>query len=547
MSDEWLYEQLSDLLQFPVPQEMIDYIKSIVNMRDLEDYIRTLLDFDNPQHKRFLQELIQRRKGSGVGYKKNEIEEDFFAPKVEKKKKDKGNKSQPASATSKKGVADQPAQAKKKKFVNLYSQEGQNRDVVLLKGRHKCDCQASKHKLINNCLKCGRIVCEQEGSGPCLFCGNLVCSREEQEYLSSGSKQSAHFLQKLMDQKPAGHDAAIEQRNRLLEYDRNSEKRTRVIDDESDYFCVNSVWLSTAERERLKKKEEEYHARKHQSRRDQKMTLDIGRSSSARNIVQQIEIACLGETAADELSPLRRMIESKPDEMDLAEMDEVLRDISNSINTADQGFYDSENYDPSIPMQPRYDEDVIYELERGKRGMHHETDTITKIQDKEYLEMVDDGLCMSLHQPWASLLVCGIKEHEGRNWYTSHRGRLWIASAAKPPTDQEIQDTESLYRSVKGVQAFPLTYPTGCLLGSVNVVDCLPQEEYQRKFPLGESQSPFVFICNSPQELPIRFPISGKHKIYKLDPGIHQAAQKAMKRLAMIKSEKNSQSFLRNS
>ncbi|KAG8315678.1 Activating signal cointegrator 1 [Homalodisca vitripennis] len=62
MSDEWLYEQLSDLLQFPVPQEMIDYIKSIVNMRDLEDYIRTLLDFDNPQHKRFLQELIQRRK-----------------------------------------------------------------------------------------------------------------------------------------------------------------------------------------------------------------------------------------------------------------------------------------------------------------------------------------------------------------------------------------------------------------------------------------------------------------------------------------------------
>ncbi|KAG8315677.1 Activating signal cointegrator 1 [Homalodisca vitripennis] len=117
--------------------------------------------------------------GSGVGYKKNEIEEDFFAPKVEKKKKDKGNKSQPASATSKKGVADQPAQAKKKKFVNLYSQEGQNRDVVLLKGRHKCDCQASKHKLINNCLKCGRIVCEQEGSGPCLFCGNLVSRKDK--------------------------------------------------------------------------------------------------------------------------------------------------------------------------------------------------------------------------------------------------------------------------------------------------------------------------------------------------------------------------------
>lgn len=30
--------------------------------------------------------------------------------------------------------------------------------------------------------------------------------------------------------------------------------------------------------------------------------------------------------------------------------------------------------------------------------------------------------CMSMHQPWASLLVAGIKKHEGRSWYSSHRG-----------------------------------------------------------------------------------------------------------------------------
>lgn len=44
-----------------------------------------------------------------------------------------------------------------------------------LLGRHACQCQASKHKLVNNCIKCGRIVCEQEGAGPCFFCENLVC------------------------------------------------------------------------------------------------------------------------------------------------------------------------------------------------------------------------------------------------------------------------------------------------------------------------------------------------------------------------------------
>jgi hypothetical protein len=41
------------------------------------------------------------------------------------------------------------------------------------------------------------------------------------------------------------------------------------------------------------------------------------------------------------------------------------------------------------------------------------------------------GKCMSMHQPWASLLVYGIKMHEGRTWYSPHRGRLWIAAAAK--------------------------------------------------------------------------------------------------------------------
>jgi hypothetical protein len=80
-------------------------------------------------------------------------------------------------------------QKKKSKYINLFSNEGKERMAVRLPGRNRqlnqikfdpflgrnsCECQASKHKLIGNCLKCGRIVCEQEGSGPCFFCGNLV-------------------------------------------------------------------------------------------------------------------------------------------------------------------------------------------------------------------------------------------------------------------------------------------------------------------------------------------------------------------------------------
>lgn len=49
------------------------------------------------------------------------------------------------------------------------------------------------------------------------------------------------------------------------------------------------------------------------------------------------------------------------------------------------------------------------------------------------------------------LWVCRV---EGRTWYTSHRGRLWIAAAAKTPTPQEIAEVEAMYRQVykKGTQ-----------------------------------------------------------------------------------------------
>lgn len=33
-----------------------------------------------------------------------------------------------------------------------------------------------------------------------------------------------------------------------------------------------------------------------------------------------------------------------------------------------------------------------------------------RVQDKEFIEMADEGMCLSMHQPWASLLVTGIKE-----------------------------------------------------------------------------------------------------------------------------------------
>ena len=62
---------------------------------------------------------------------------------------------------------------------------------------------------------------------------------------------------------------------------------------------------------------------------------------------------------------------------------------------------------------------------------------------------------------------------------------------------------------------FPNSYPTSCLLGYVNLEDCLSSEAYKAKYPNGESDSEFVFICKNPRESFVKIPMSGQHKICK--------------------------------
>jgi hypothetical protein len=46
-------------------------------------------------------------------------------------------------------------------------------------------------------------------------------------------------------------DQAIQHKNKLIDFDRSSAKRTEVIDDEMDYFNTNSKWLSQNQKNML--------------------------------------------------------------------------------------------------------------------------------------------------------------------------------------------------------------------------------------------------------------------------------------------------------
>ncbi|KAF8777414.1 Activating signal cointegrator 1 like protein [Argiope bruennichi] len=355
-------------------------------------------------------------------------------------------------------------------------------------------------------LDCGRIVCEQEGSGLCFTCGSVVCTPKEQEAIIRQSKTGVKLYQKFMNQKSEldnrkensiSNDeklkSALEHRDKLLEYDRTVEKRTKVIDDENDYFQIDSKWLDEKERKILKKKKEELDEIMY-NRQKKNFTFDFAG---------------------------RKIVEEKPNFN--IDVDDLLKSDTSIFECQDASTFD-------IPSDLR----LVYQDDSNSNGymqcsVKEENKRLNiRIQDKDLQEMSDDGYCLSLHQPYASLLVAGIKGHEGRVWYTSYRGRLWIHSAGKVPTKQDIEELENMYRHIRGNCEFPKTYPHGCLLGCVDLVDCLPQDEYKIQYPDGEIASPYVFICENAKELSIKFPMKGKHKIFKLDSNIHHAAKKTL-------------------
>mmetsp|Transcript_7603 Transcript_7603/g.12780 ORF Transcript_7603/g.12780 Transcript_7603/m.12780 type:complete len:202 (-) Transcript_7603:1266-1871(-) len=72
-------------------------------------------------------------------------------------------------------------------------------------------------------------------------------------------------------------------------------------------------------------------------------------------------------------------------------------------------------------------------VERAVIQKYNEPKREFKPDQKFFREQDDIGLCLSMHQPWASLVVQGIKRFEGREWTNKYRGPLWIHSTAKKP------------------------------------------------------------------------------------------------------------------
>ena len=94
------------------------------------------------------------------------------------------------------------------------------------------------------------------------------------------------------------------------------------------------------------------------------------------------------------------------------------------------------------------------------------------------------GKALSVRQPWASLIVGGLKTIETRPWRTRCRGRISIHAARSgglpaewrggPESPVAVACAELL---APGQPRPDPTFPAGAVIGEVEIVDCVRVEE----------------------------------------------------------------------
>ncbi|XP_039324566.1 activating signal cointegrator 1 isoform X2 [Saimiri boliviensis] len=489
----WCTQQLWKTFGLDVSEEIMQYILSIESAEEIREYVTDLLQGNEGKKGQFIEELITK-------WQKNDQEL----------------------------ISDPLQQCFKKDEILDGQKSGDHLKRARKKGRNRQEVSAFTELDTTADVKTPFDLAK-------------VCTHEEQDILQRDSNKSQRLLKKLMsgvensgkmdistkDLLPhqelrikSGLEKAIKHKDKLLEFDRTSIRRTQVIDDESDYFASDSnQWLSKLERETLQKREEELRELRHASRLSKKVTIDF----AGRKILEE------ENSLAEYHSRLDETIQA----IASGTLNQPLTKLDRSSEEP-LGVLVNPNMYQSPPQWVDHTGAASQKKAFRSSGLGLEFNSFQhqlRIQDQEFQEGFDGGWCLSIHQPWASLLVRGIKRVEGRSWYTPHRGRLWIAATAKKPSPQEVSELQATYRLLRGKDVeFPNDYPSGCLLGCVDLIDCLSQKQFKEQFPdiSQESDSPFVFICKNPQEMVVKFPIKGNPKIWKLDSKIHQGAKKGL-------------------
>jgi len=185
--------------------------------------------------------------------------------------------------------------------------------------KRRCNCNATRHPLLAaapNCLNCGKVICVKEGIGPCTFCHRPLLSaddiqgmvralreergREKMEANNASQKRPevSKTPRPFASSTPATSDSEREKerdtdrtlaaaklhRDKLLVYQAQNARRTRIIDEAADFETPTSgqsMWSSPQERAmQLKRqqkvlREQEWNARPEWEKRRVVVSVDL--------------------------------------------------------------------------------------------------------------------------------------------------------------------------------------------------------------------------------------------------------------------------------
>jgi hypothetical protein len=108
---------------------------------------------------------------------------------------------------------------------------------------------------------------------------------------------------------------------------------------------------------------------------------------------------------------------------------------------------------------------------------------------------------IAIRQPWAHLIVTGVKPVENRSWCVNYRGPLAIL-ASRQRAKQSIDEIERRYRV-----RIPRDLPVGGIVGIVDLVDIV--DAHPSRFFSG----PFGFVLENARPVPF-IPMLGQLNIW---------------------------------
>jgi Putative zinc finger motif, C2HC5-type len=185
--------------------------------------------------------------------------------------------------------------------------------------KRKCSCMGTRHALLTaapNCLNCGKIICVKEGLGPCTFCNSPLLSHDEilsmirflkdergkEKMAANNSSHKRAEVSKAPRPFSGSHNpspgssqpvsesesdklaAAERHRDKLLAFQSQNARRTRVHDEAADFETPDagqSMWASPEDRARQLKRqqkalrEQEWNARPEWEKRRIVASIDL--------------------------------------------------------------------------------------------------------------------------------------------------------------------------------------------------------------------------------------------------------------------------------